>query len=857
MQESHNSQPFFGKKILRTIIPHYEQEALLGDFDEIYLDLLKGRGNLPALFWYWRQIAILIPSFISNSVYWSFQMIINYLKITWRNVRKHKGYSFINIAGLAIGITASVLLLLWVQDEWSYDRFHTNANELYRILLDPLEASTTHEAVSPPVLAEKMKGSFPDVVNTVRISTSGTLLFKHGDKAFYEGQGIFTESSFFEMFSFPFLHGDPATAFAELRSIVITEDMAVKYFGSENPMGKTLNINNKADYKVTGIIKNVPHNSHLKFNYIRNFELLKDLGVDINSWGNVSFYTYVQLQKNSTARDVDDKLKTMVENEDPGHNLYYLQPLTQIHLRSNFNFDPAVTGNIMYIYIFAAAAIFILFIACINFMNLATARSGTRAKEIGIRKAIGAFRSDIIKQFFGESILMSFAALLFSVIMLYMFLPLFNNLAGKDLSLSRSGSLQILLGLIGIALFTGIFSGSYPALLLSSFKTINVIKNSPQFGTKGSSFRKILVVIQFSLTIIILIGTIVVHDQLNHIRNQNLGYDKDYMVCFRLRGEFGEKLDVAKTELLQNPNILNFAATSSLPTHIGSGTSGADWEGKPDDVRIQMQLAFVDFSYLDTFRIEMAEGRFFSKEFESDRAEGFILNEAAIKAMGMDSPVGKRFSAFGKDGRIIGVIKNFNYKSLHSEIEPLILTMDPKRLYYGCIRISSENIKETIYTLEKTWKKFSSGFPFDYTFLDDRIDSLYRSEQSVGTVFNYFTILVVFIACLGLFGLASFTSEKRTKEIGIRKVLGAPVSSILLLLSREFAKWVLFANIIAWPTAYFIMTKWLENFAYRTNIGIQTFFLAAGLVLGIALITVSYQCIKTALSNPMDSLKYE
>jgi putative ABC transport system permease protein len=857
MQKSHNSQPFFGKKILRTIIPHYEQEALLGDFDEIYLDLLKGRGKLPALFWYWWQIAILIPSFISNSVYWSFQMIINYLKITWRNVRKHKGYSFINIAGLAIGITASVLLLLWVQDEWSYDRFHTNANELYRILLDPLEASTTHEAVSPPVLAEKMKGSFPDVVNTARVSTSGTLLFKHGDKAFYEGQGIFTESSFFEMFSFPFLHGDPATAFAELRSIVITEDMAVKYFGSENPMGKTLNINNKADYKVTGIIKNVPHNSHLKFNYIRNFELLKDLGVDINSWGNVSFYTYVQLQKNSTARDVDDKLKTMVENEDPGHNLYYLQPLTQIHLRSNFNFDPAVTGNIVYIYIFAAAAVFILFIACINFMNLATARSGTRAKEIGIRKAIGAFRSDIIKQFFGESILMSFAALLFSVIMLYMFLPLFNNLAGKDLSLSRSGSLQILLGLIGIALFTGIFSGSYPALLLSSFKTINVIKNSPQFGTKGSSFRKILVVIQFSLTIIILIGTIVVHDQLNHIRNQNLGYDKDYMVCFRLRGEFGEKLDVAKTELLQNPNILNFAATSSLPTHIGSGTSGADWEGKPDDVRIQMQLAFVDFSYLDTFRIEMAEGRFFSKEFESDRAESFILNEAAIKAIGMDSPVGKRFSAFGKDGRIIGVIKNFNYKSLHSEIEPLILTMDPKRLYYGCIRISSENIKETIYTLEKTWNKFSSGFPFDYTFLDDRIDSLYRSEQSVGTVFNNFTVLVVFIACLGLFGLASFTAEKRTKEIGIRKVLGAPISGILWLLSKEFTKWVLLANIIAWPAAYFIMTKWLENFAYRTNIGIQTFFLAGGFVLIIALITVSYQCIKTALSNPVDSLKYE
>jgi ABC-type antimicrobial peptide transport system permease subunit len=659
------------------------------------------------------------------------------------------------------------------------------------------------------------------------------------------------------MFSFPFIYGDPAAAFSELRSIVITEDMASKYFGKDNPLGKTLTINTSTDYKVTGVIENVPHNSHLNFNYIRNFELLKEFGVDINSWGNVSFYTYVQLQKSSPHKEVDEKLKALIEQEDPGHNLYYLQPLTQIHLRSNFNFDPAVTGNIMYIYIFLAAALFILLIACINFMNLATARSGTRAKEVGMRKAIGAFRTDIIKQFFGESILLSFTALLFSVILLYLFLPVFNSLTGKELSLSGSGGLQIILGLLGIALFTGFLSGSYPALFLSSFKTVNVIKNLSQSGKKGSLFRKILVVTQFSLTIIILIGTIVVHNQLSHIRNQNLGYDKDYMVCFPLRGEFVQKLDAAKTELLQNPNILNVTVTSSLPTHIGSGTSGADWEGKPQGLRIQMQIVSVDFDYLDTFRMEMAEGRFFSQEFESDRTEGHILNEAAIKAMGMDSPIGKRFAVWGRRGAIIGVIKNFNYKSLHNEIEPLIITMEPRAYRFACVRISSDNIKETIDTIENTWNKFSAGFPFDYTFLDDRIDSLYRSEQSIGTVFNYFTILVMFIACLGLFGLASFTAETRTKEIGIRKVLGAPVSRIVLLLSREFTKWVLLANIVAWPAAYFIMNKWLENFAYRTNIRIQTFFLAAALALAIALITISYQCIKTALSNPVESLKYE
>lgn len=857
MRKSNASQPFIGKKILRIIIPYYEQEALLGDFDEIYTDLLHQKGWLSAFFWYWSQIVFLIPSFIKNSVYWSGQMIRNYLKITWRNIRRHKGYSFINIAGLAIGITACVLLLLWVQDEWSFDRYHTNVNELYRVLLDPLEASTTHEAVSPPVLAEMMKENFPEVVNTARISRSGTLLFKHGDKAFYEGQGIFADATFFEMFSFPFIQGDPASAFSELRSIVITEDLALKYFGSDDPIGKILTINNKSDYKVTGVIENVPHNSHLRFNYVRSFELLKEFGVNINSWGNVSFFTYVQLQKDSSSRNVDEKLKAMIEKEDPGHNLYYLQPLTQIHLRSNFNFDPAITGNIMYIYIFTAAAVFILFIACINFMNLATARSGMRAKEVGMRKAVGAYRTDIIKQFFGESILLSFAALLLAVVLLQLLLPLFNNLAGKELSLGHSGFLQILPGLIGIALFTGLLSGSYPALFLSSFQTVAVIKNLHQSGTKGSLFRKILVVTQFSLTIIIVIGTIVVHDQLNHIRNQNLGYDKDFMVCFPLRGEFVEKWDAARAELLKNPNIVDFAVSSSLPTYIGSGTSGADWEGKPPDVRIQMQFVSVDYGYLDTYRMEMAEGRFFSKDFESDSKEGFILNEAAIKAMGMESPVGKRFAFGRREGAIIGVIKNFNYKSLHSEIEPLILIMEPRGYRYGSIRISSKNIEETIAHLENTWNKFSAGFPFDYTFLDDRIDNLYRSEQRVGTVFNYFTILVIFIACLGLFGLASFTAEKRTKEIGIRKVLGASVSSILLLLSKEFAKWVFLANIVAWPIAYLVMDKWLENFAYRTNIGIETFFLSSGLALAIALITVSYQCIRAAVSNPVDSLKYE
>ncbi len=856
MKKKDSLPPWPAAWILRRTAFTIEEISLLGDFEEEFRKRTKESSRFRAQLWYWRQLGISLPTFIHNYIYWSIIMIRNYLKIALRNLKKHKAYSFINIAGLAIGITCCVLMLMWVQDEQSYDRFHKNANELHRILLDPLEAATTHEAVSPPILARKMKEEIPEVVNATRITIHGQMLFTYENKSYFDQNGLLADPSFFEMFDFPFILGNPAHALTELRSLVLTEKVAKKLFGDTDPIGKTITVNNTKDYTVTGVISDVPANSHMQFDFVRPFELYRESGRDLDSWGDVSFYTYVQLQKGSSIQVVNGKLKEIVERNDPSHNLYYLQSLTRIHLHSNFNFDFTSHGNIIYVYIFAAAALFILLIACINFMNLATARSGIRAKEVGMRKVVGANKADIIKQFYGESILSSLISLVIAVVLILLLLPAFNNLSGKELTFGLSENTGLILRLLAIAVFTGILSGSYPALFLSAFHPIKVIRGALQSGIGGAMFRKILVVTQFSLTIILIIGTLVVHNQLSHIRGRNLGYDREHLVVFALRGDMGKNFETVKNELLKSADIFNVTASSSLPTYIGSGTSGAWWEGKEEGVRIQMQISSVDFDYLDAMRMEMAQGRFFSREHPADN-KAFVLNESAVKAMGVVSPLGTRFRAFGINGPVIGVIKDFNYKSLHNEIEPLILLMAPRMYYYASARINAENVNGALASIEKTWKKFVPGFPFDFSFLDAQIDNLYRAEQRMGKVFNAFTGLAVFIACLGLFGMASFTAERRTKEIGIRKVLGASIPNVLVLLSKESAWLILISNIIAWPLAYLVMSRWLQSFAYRTKIEIWIFLVSGATALLITLLMVSFQSIKTALTNPIDSLRYE
>jgi putative ABC transport system permease protein len=785
-------------------------------------------------------------------------LLWNYFKIAFRKIKRQKGYSFINIAGLAIGIACCILILLWVQDELGYDRFHKNVNEIYRVIAE--ESLPSGEQVqyvpTPPALAPALKEDFTEIVNASRIRPGGRTLVKYGDKLFYEERVIFTEASFFELFTFPFIRGDSKTALSDPFSIVLTEEMAEKYFGEEDPMAKILRIGNQFDFQVTGVIENIPPNSHLRFDFYVPFILLTRFGQDINRWDDNSYYTYVLLQKNVPYQSVKEKISSSIKKHRPvdTHTLD-LQPLTRTHLYSNFLFDIGEHGDIKYVFIFSVLASFILIIACINFMNLATARSGHRAKEIGMRKVIGANRKDIIKQYLGESILLSFIALIFAVLLIELFLPAFSSLSGKTLKLDLFSNGQVIFGLIGIAIISGILSGSYPAFFISAFRPVKALKGVLKTGGKSSSFRKILVVAQFAITIALIIGTVVVFNQLNFIKNRKLGYEKEHLLYIPLNGEILRKYEAVKNELLKNPNFINVTLSSDLPTDTVHRWGGLDWPGKnPEDSR-EIYFYTVDFDFVKTFRIEMKEGRDFSINFPTDKSN-YIVNEKAASVMGLEKPVGQWFSLRGEKGTIIGVMKDFNFKSVRTEVEPLILRI-ANYYNYMFVRIRPGHTHEAISFLKRNWKSYSPNFPLEYHFLDAQFDNLYLAEHRLGTIFKYFTFLAVFIACLGLLGLAAFMAEQRTKEIGIRKVLGAKVSGIVLMLSKEFAKWVLIANIIAWPVAYFAMSNWLQNFAYRTSIGIWTFVLSAALALTIALLTVSFQAVKAATSNPVDSLRYE
>jgi len=785
-------------------------------------------------------------------------LIKNYLKIALRNIKKHTWYSFINIAGLAIGMTCCILILLWVQDELSYDRFHENASDIYRVIQDInfADHSTTWTITQGP-LGPSLKKDFPEIINATRITGRG-LRLTYNDRSFDEVVGM-ADPSIFEMFTFPLIKGNPATALSDPNSIVLTEEMAEKYFGDENPIGKTIQADNEYDFLVSGVLKKIPDNSHLQFDFIIPFIFGRELNYTVDRWGNSQFRTYVQIQKGIPVQEVIQKIsgylyeKPTIE-KDARLNL---QPLTRIHLHSNYEFDTA-HGDITYVALFSLVAFFILFIACSNFMNLATARSGNRAKEVGMRKVAGAHRSSIIKQFFGESILLAFIALFFSLIIVKLLLPAFSNLAAKELSMNISGNLSGLLMLFGIALLTGIISGSYPAIFLSSFQPVKVLKGSLRSGQKGSVFRKILVVTQFSLTILLIICTGVVHNQLNYLRNKKLGYDKEHMIYMGMRGDMRANFDTLKNELLINSNISGVTASSNVPTYGYTFSNSLwRWEGQNPDEEILMRAVFIDYDYFKTFGMEIAECRSYSKDFSTDTTEAIIVNEAAVKAMRMKSPLGKRLSINEQNFQIIGVVKNYNFRSLRQGIDPLILLFEPQASRVLFAKLKSDNISQTIGYIEKIREKFAPGYPSNYHFLDEALDDLYRSEERVGTIFRYFSVLAIFISCLGLFGLASFMAEQRTKEIGIRKVLGATVSNIIFLLSKEFAKWILVANIIVWPIAYYAANKWLQGFAYRTTIGLWIFILAAAMVLFIALLTVSYQSFKAATANPIDSLKYE
>jgi putative ABC transport system permease protein len=801
-------------------------------------------------------------------------MFKNYLKIAFRNIRKHLGYSLINVAGLAIGMACCILILLFVFDELSYDKFNENHDRIYRVTRKWFNADGVVNLhlghVAPPV-APLLKNDFPEIVHAVRIIGAGGILVGN-EAAFYEEPRLyFAEEDVFDVFTFDMIAGDPTTALRDPFAIVITDEMAERYFGSEDPIGKSLTIktsSQKADMKVTGVIKPLPHNSHFHPNLLGSFKTYEAVVGDreLQSWSSNNYATYLLITEGYDIERLKSQLDSFIDRHygegRSERTKLELQRLTDIHLYSHLDSEVEANSDITYVYIFSIIALFILLIACVNFMNLATARSASRAKEVGLRKVIGAQRPQLIRQFLSESIITAIISLLLALGIVLLVLPKFNQFIGRVLSLNISSNISLFISLFFIATFVGLLSGIYPAVFLSAFKPARVLKGNLDVGKKGFSFRTVLVVFQFAISIILIICVGIVSSQLDYMQTRNLGFDKEHVVVLPSSPRIIFRLEGFKTRLLQNTNIMSISAAKRVPSGRLLDSSGARvLSGETSEpVKFRIAQLRVDYDYLPTFKMELAAGRNFSREMGTDPTQAFIINETAARRIGWESPeeaVGKGFGYGQRNGQIIGVVKDFHFESLHQEISPIVMFLSKTDLSQISIRIGPENIPQTMAFLKDIWAEMRPDYPFSYNFIDENFDQLYRSEEQLGRIFSLFAFLSVLIGCLGLFGLASYSAERRTKEIGIRKVLGASASGITVLLSKEFTKWVLLANLIAWPVAYLIMSKWLQNFAYRSGIGFGTFLLAGAIAWGIAFLTVSYQAIKASIADPITALKYE
>lgn len=806
-------------------------------------------------------------------------MLKNYLKIAYRHISRNKLYPAINILGLAIGLTCTILIGLFVQNELSFDKHHENYKRIYRLEshFNIQESEDLFAATALP-LGPALKLEYPhDVAEFCRFMNMDNNLFQYEEKQIFEENVYFTDSTLTDVFTHEFISGSPEDALNDPNEIILTESFAKRIFGDVDPIGKTLETGHGLIFTITGIIKDVPHNSHLRFEAIASFITLKQFfGADrfdslaSEAFWNIGFYSYIMLTENGNIQNVLDAYPDFNEKYikpvgDKINSKFQLmvQPLADVHLHSHLGYD-LPTGNIASVYTFSIVALFLLVIGCINYMNMATAQSANRATEIGIRKVVGAQKSYLRSQFMMESLILTFFALLLAFIATELLLPAFNEIADRHLSFNIAKNLNLVLGIVGIALIVGIVSGSYPAFYLSSFIPVEVLKR--KLGKGKGTLRKILVLLQFSISIIMIVGTFTVIQQLNFLRDKNLGFDKENVVVLTVRDTTGVKnLDAFQEELLKHPQILKAGTSSSIPGQ-GYGILVQRYETLDGTMAEKgINFVFVDNDYIDVMDMKIIKGRNFDPELTTDLEESIIINEACANVLGWgDDPIGKKLG-FGagldgtstRDTRVIGVIQDFHYNSLHNNIDPILLLLSDRPLRNISLRIRQENIKNTITYIEEKWNEFCPTFPFEYTFLDDSLNKQYVAEQKIGRVFIYFSIMCIFIACLGLFGLASYTTEQRTHEIGIRKVMGASSQNIVLLLSEIFTKWVILANIIAWPVAYFALNNWLANFAYRIQLSLLTFILSGIIAFLIAILTVLFQSLKASKTNPSITLKYE
>jgi len=781
-------------------------------------------------------------------------MFKNYLISALRNIRNQKVYALINITGLSVGLAATILIMLWVFHVLSFNRKNEHFRDIYRVVQTQMyQSGPLTTPCMPGPLAADLRKDFPEIVDIFRFYDIPGVV-SYGEKRFAENVQM-ADSGLFSVFSFDFLKGSPENALKPFTTI-LSESGAKKYFGDEDPMNKIIRLDNKISFTINGIIKDPPENSSFDKEIFLPFEHLKDLGWTLDRYGWNTYFIYVQLPPETDYHKVSAKIKDyfkVVRDDETGQVELFLYPLQQEQLYS-YTGKPEL---IIIVWTLSIIALFILLIACINFMNLSTARASKRSREIGLRKVVGARRGQLIYQFLSESVLMAIVAMVVAMLLVNLFLPLFNQLTGTELALDLL-DVKTLLILPAITIFTGIIAGSYPALYLSALKPLKSIRKSSGAMNGNPWFRRSLVVFQFVLSIGLIISTIVIYSQISYIRNKNLGMNKENVVYAQLREDITKNFPDFKNRILQNPDVLNVTRSSHLPFRVGSNSGGLTWDGKTGDEDVLIGIQHCDRDFIETMQMQMVEGRFFETGYSTDTA-AVVINETAVKTLGMENPVGKWIG--WNEGKIkfniIGVIKDFHFLRLNSQIEPLAMFYNPDNSNFALIRVNGSHTKEAVAHIEKTWNEFAPAFPFEYNFLDESYERMYRNETRLGSIIKYFSILAVIISCLGLFGLASFMTEQRTKEIGIRKVLGASMQKIILMQQREFMLLVAVANLIAWPLAWKLMKGWLDGYAFKISLSPLFFILAGFLSLAITFFTILFLAWRAANKNPVDAIKYE
>ena len=851
-------------RLLRLFAPKEDVLLLKRNFEEVYASFSQRKGKKAARWFLFAEIARSVPGIFTASISWRIAMLSNTVKVALRHIARFKLYSVINIAGLTVGLAAVMLILLYIQFEISFDRFHEHADRIYRVEVHR-QNEERKSSLTPAPLAPAMQKDFPEVIAATRLYNQDHVHLHYEEKNMFEDGFIYADPEIFDIFSLKLKRGDAETALEEPFSVILSESMAEKYFGTEDPVGKTVRVRESMEFTVTGILEDLPEHSHFSIHFLIPVTTLERMNslYDLTNWGASSYKTYFLLREDAAIQRLSEKIPAflgshMGENVPAGFEVQF-QPLSRIHLFSNTTGEISKTGDIRVLYISASIALIILLLACINYMNMATARSSRRAREIGVRKAVGARRSQLIRQFIGESMTFTLIAFILAYFLAGLILPAFNDFAGTNLQLNLIRNWRFIPWIAGLILAVGFISGSYPAFAISSVRPVSIFQGRFT-GLGGHRLRTVLVVIQFCVSVLLIAGSFGMKRQLDFVRRSDPGFHKEDILVIDIRDAvLRSHLGAIKQDFLRSPEIQSASAFVFLP-HATNAATIADWPGKDESIEQEIFINFVDYDYLDVFGIDLVEGRNFSREHPSDTEGAFLLNESAAREIGWESALGKSLTHFvgRRTGRVVGIVKDFHMLSLHDPIGPLCIDLNPESNFRQlAIRYTGEDVSAIIPYVRETLARYNPNYPFVLRFMDDIYDAAYRVELKMHDLLNVSALLAVFIACMGLFGLSAFTLEHRTKEIGVRKILGASSPGIVFMVSKQMIRWIIVSNLIAWPFAYLILDRWLQEFAYRSNPGFFVFVSSGGIAFFVGLFTVMVQAWKAVRANAVEALRYE